>query len=188
MINDITPAGSKIHILFLVSRAPGVSYQMLMDRCMQSLYMDFFSFSQAYNELISGNLMDKTESDTGTDEVVGINETLTITKGGSAILEDVIPSLNPQVRSYLNRAADELAAQVRSLNSIRAIVTDGSTAVLTDTSAGSGISGKITITVECASAEEAETLCRSWRTGGYRSISDLLASMSHKEDRQDDEV
>ena len=30
----------KIFILYLVKHAPGVSYQMLMDKCLESLYLD----------------------------------------------------------------------------------------------------------------------------------------------------
>ena len=84
-MSSFTTADSKIHILYLVKNAPGVSYQMLLDKCMESLYIDFFTFCEVYNELIAGNLMDKTEADTGTGEVVGINETLSITKSGEAI-------------------------------------------------------------------------------------------------------
>ena len=74
----------KIHILYLVKNAPGVSYQMLMDKCLESLYLDFFTFSRCYDELIAGNLIDKQVHDTGTAEVVGNNETLVITKAAKA--------------------------------------------------------------------------------------------------------
>ena len=108
-MSTFTAADSKIHILYLVKNAPGVSYQMLLDKCMESLYIDFFTFCEVYNELIAGNLMDKTEADTGTGEVVGMNETLSITKSGEAILEDVESTLNKQVLAYLKKAAAELS-------------------------------------------------------------------------------
>ena len=61
-MSEISIAESKIQILYLVDRAPGVSYHLLMEKCMESLYTDFFTFSRAYEELISGNLMDKSSS------------------------------------------------------------------------------------------------------------------------------
>lgn len=183
-----SPADSKIHILYLVSRAPGVSYQMLMDKCMQSLYLDFFSFSQAYNELISGNLMDRSEEDTGTAEVVGINETLSITPGGLAILEDLIPSLNPQVRSYLERASAELSADVKALNSVKAVISNLTTAHLTDTSGTSGINGSVSITVECNTPAEAEALCKAWRNGGNKAVIDAIAGLSGTGDSDNDKA
>ena len=113
----------KIHILYLVKHAPGVSYQMLMDKCLESLYLDFFNFSRCYNELISGNLLDKEVGDTGTGEVIGSNETITITKGGEAILEDVESTLNLQTLGYLKKAAAELRQSVYELNSVKAFST-----------------------------------------------------------------
>ena len=49
-------AQAKIHILYIVGNVPGISYHMLMDKCLSSLYMDFFTFSKAYSDLVSGNL------------------------------------------------------------------------------------------------------------------------------------
>ena len=47
-MSDISIAESKIQILYLVDRAPGVSYHLLMEKCMESLYTDFFTFSRSY--------------------------------------------------------------------------------------------------------------------------------------------
>lgn len=118
----MTTAEVKIHILYLVKNAPGVSYQMLLDKCMESLYIDFFDFSQSYNELIAGNLMDKTEIDTGTGEVIGINETLTITPGGNAILNDLIITINKQTMGYLIKAANELSEKVKISNIVKSFI------------------------------------------------------------------
>ena len=109
----------KIHILYLVKNAPGVSYQMLMDKCLESLYLDFFNFSRCYNELISGNLLDKEVGDTGTGEVIGSNETIKITKGGEAILEDIESTLNLQTLGYLKKGPPKLR-QKSEMNSVKA--------------------------------------------------------------------
>jgi len=110
----------KIFILYLVKHAPGVSYQMLMDKCLESLYLDFFNFSRCYNELIAGNLLDREVHDTGTGEVIGSNETIRITRGGEAILEDLLSTLNLQTLGYMNKASGELQEEVRKLNSVKA--------------------------------------------------------------------
>ncbi len=93
-MESISAADSKIIILYLTDRAPGVSYQMLMNKCLDSLFTDFFTFSSAYSELVAGNLIDARKTDTGTGEVIGNNETVNITTGGHAVLEDVFPTLN----------------------------------------------------------------------------------------------
>jgi len=121
-MSESTISDGKIHILYLVRSAPGVSYQMLMDACLRSLYLDFFTFSQCYSELIAGNLLDRSITETGTGEVIGTNETLTITKGGLAILEDVESTLNLQTLGYLKKAAAELKETLDEKNSVKAFI------------------------------------------------------------------
>ena len=169
-MSTFTAADSKIHILYLVKNAPGVSYQMLLDKCMESLYIDFFTFCEVYNELIAGNLMDKTEADTGTGEVVGMNETLSITKSGEAILEDVESTLNKQVLAYLKKAAAELKEAVEDTNSVKAFAepskdNDGTyTVSLSSTKGGRDFHASFKV----SSHEMAEAVCRSWRNRSGR--------------------
>ena len=91
-MSDISIAESKIQILYLVDRAPGVSYNLLMEKCMESLYTDFFTFSRSYEELISGNLMDKSSSEDFTPDAIVSTEKLTLTDGGKAVLMSSIAS------------------------------------------------------------------------------------------------
>lgn len=164
-MDTINTADSKILILYLVKNAPGVSYQMLMDKCMEALYTDFFVFSQCYTELIAGNLIDKEHKDTGTGEVVGTNETLHITAGGEAVLDDVIETVKPQIMGYLRKAANELKVALEDQNSVTAfaeLLGDGS--------------GKMVVKLNnlkdgrdfqcsfiCNSKEEADAVLRNWR-------------------------
>lgn len=165
-------ADSKILILYLVKNAPGVSYQMLMDKCMESLYTDFFVFSQCYNELIAGNLMDKEEKDTGTGEVVGNNETLRITAGGEAILEDVTDTINKQVLGYLRKAAQELKDAVEEQNSVTAfseMLADGSgryKVTLSRLKDGRDF----TCNFLCEDKTEADNIVNSWRNSSFDSV------------------
>ena len=111
-MSDISIAESKIQILYLVDRAPGVSYNLLMEKCMESLYTDFFTFSRAYDELISGNLMDKSNSGEYSGEAVGSVEKLTLTDGGKAVLNDLISSLSMPLLSHLDEAAADILAEM----------------------------------------------------------------------------
>ncbi len=156
----------KIHILYLVKHAPGVSYQLLMDKCLESLYLDFFNFSRCYNELIAGNLLDREVGDTGTGEVVGTNETLKITKGGEAILEDVESTLNLQTLGYLKKASAELLNEVREINSVKAFSKpseDGNGAYeVTLSTIKDG--RNFTCTFKVNSEEEADAAINKWRS------------------------
>lgn len=165
-MRSFTPADCKIFILYLVKNAPGVSYQLLLDKCMDSLYIDFFTFSEVYSELIAGNLMDKNESDTGTGEVIGMNENLYITDGGNAILDDIMSTLNKQLESYLKKAAAELCEEVEATNSVKAFAEpteDGSGKYKVTLSSTKG--GRDFTTSFIVSGKElASEVCKNWRT------------------------
>ena len=114
-MSDISIAESKIQILYLVDHAPGVSYNLLMEKCMASLYTDFFTFSRAYEELISGNLMDKSSSGEYSGEAVGSAEKLTLTDGGRAVLKDLISSLSAPLLVHLDEASAEILDEMREI-------------------------------------------------------------------------
>ena len=168
----------KIHILYLVKNAPGVSYQMLMDKCLQSLYLDFFNFSRCYNELIAGNLLDREVGDTGTGEVIGSNETIRITKGGEAILEDVESTLNLQTLGYLKKASKELTDELKELNSVKAFSVpsedDDGMSVVTLSTTRDG--RDLTVSFK-AEPDKVEAILNRWRTDSSAISDAFLANL-----------
>lgn len=175
---DNTPlAEAKIHILYLVSEAPGVSYQMLMNRCLDSLYVDYFAFTQAVNELISGNLMDKSTEDTGTGEAVGGSETLTLTAGGIAVLNDLKGTLNNNLESHLISQANKLKEEVTKINKSTAVVKPASDGTFTLTLKDTGSSSNPVITLTVSSSEEADIISKNWRKESESITKDLLKKL-----------
>lgn len=119
---------AKIIILHLVSDAPGITYHMLMDKCIESLYMDFFTFSQCYNELIAGNMLEKQSENDGTDSNTADSseEILFITKGGKAVLDDISGILNNSTKTYLANAKVEIQKLIAERNSIKvSVISEG---------------------------------------------------------------
>ncbi len=168
----------KIHILYLVKYSPGVSYQMLMDKCLESLYFDFFTFSSCYNELVAGNLLDRSITDTGTGEVIGSNETITITRGGEAILEDVEGTLNLQTLGYLKKAASELASAVITSNEVKAFMkpaSSGKGMTITLSTVRDGIN--FTCTFDTDTEEEAERIIGNWRKDSSSLFKDFIGKL-----------
>lgn len=156
-------AEAKIHILYLVSEAPGVSYQMLMNRCLDSLYVDYFAFTRAVNELISGNLMDKSTEDTGTGEAVGGSETLKLTAGGIAVLNDLKGTLNNNLEAHLISQANKLKEEVTRINQSTAVTKPASDGTFTLTLKDTGNSYNPVIDLTVANAEEADLISKKWR-------------------------
>ena len=173
-MSDISIAESKIQILYLVDRAPGVSYHLLMEKCMESLYTDFFTFSRSYEELISGNLMDKSRSGDFTGDTVGSTENLTLTDGGRAVLKDLISSLNASLIDHLNEAAAEIVSEMSKNSGLTASLEpkeDGKFLV----SLAADNNGKpfaCTITVEDEAT--AVKICKQWKKVASKAPDEIL--------------
>ena len=178
---DFSIAEAKIRILYLVSRVPGISYHLLMNRCLDQLYADFFTFSRAYEELIAGNLMDRTFEDGDTGAAIGGTETLTISAGGKALLDDAMPAINSTVIANLEASAKELAEELR----LAALVTSSKTPTpeglwkVTLFSDNQGMPFRCELTV--STEAEASELCRAWKTSNG-TIPAQLADLIRKKD------
>lgn len=177
-MSDISIAESKIHILYLVDRAPGVSYHLLMEKCMESLYTDFFTFSRSYEELISGNLMDKSFSGAYTGEAVGSTENLTLTDGGKAVLNDLYFSLSGPLLAHLDETAEEIMSEMAKKTGI-----DASLALTED--------NKFRVTVSCprdgrpftasVTVDDEATavrICKNWKNYCTNSTEEFIKVLS----------
>ena len=173
-MSAISIAESKIQILYLVDRAPGVSYHLLMEKCMESLYTDFFTFSRSYEELISGNLMDKSKSGDFTGDAVGSTENLTLTDGGRAVLKDLISSLSASLIDNLNEAAAEIASEMSRNSGITASLEpkeDGRFLVsLAADNNGKPFSCSITVEDEALAVK----ICKQWKKVASKAPEELL--------------
>lgn len=172
-MTDLSAADAKVHILYIVGNVPGISYHMLMDKCLSSLYMEFFTFSKAYSELIAGNLMDVTRGENGMGEAIGGTEQLMLSDGGIAVLEDIVPSINLEVRSHLDAACRELNTKISELERFKASCEpsgDGRVRV-------SLSSEDLNINLICSGADEANAICSNWRNKGQdlsKAVTDAL--------------
>lgn len=150
-----------------------------MDKCLSSLYMDFFTFSKAYQELINGNLMDVTSGENGMGEAIGGTEQLTLSAGGSAILEDVTPSINFEVLQHLDSACTELNIKIRELARFKA----------TSEPSGDGkikvklTSDNMNIELKCEDPAVASNILGNWRLKGQDLADSIFNSLT---DTQED--
>lgn len=172
-MSDISIAESKIQILYLVDRAPGVSYHLLMEKCMESLYTDFFTFSRSYEELISGNLMDKSSSGAFSGDAVGSTENLTLTDGGRAVLNDLLSTLNAPLRAHLDEAAKEIISEMAENAGISAsmeLAEDGRFLVNLSCTGEKPFSASLTVDDEAT----AEKICKQWKNSCSKASDELI--------------
>lgn len=162
-MSDISIAEAKIQILYLVDHAPGISYHLLMEKCMESLYTDFFTFSRSYEELISGNLMDKSRSGDYTGDAVGSTENLTLTDGGKAVLNDLMSSLSAPLIQHLDEACAEISEEMAKNSGTAAsleLTEDGRfRVVLAYNGNGKPFSASVTVDDEATAVK----LCKNWK-------------------------
>ncbi|MBO4928129.1 MAG: DUF4364 family protein [Clostridiales bacterium] len=98
---------AKIIILFILSKVSGISSSQLMDCAMESLYMDYFLYSQAKKELLEQRLMTESErkgelrKDASGKPVLSCD----ITPAGTEILTRLLPTVPAGIRSYLTTAS-----------------------------------------------------------------------------------
>ncbi|SCW43157.1 protein of unknown function [Ruminococcaceae bacterium YRB3002] len=171
-----TVAEAKIHILYLVDRVPGVTYHQLMDACMSSLYVEFFAFADAYEELIAGNLMDRTGAEAGAGDTLGTTEVLALTAGGKAVLKDLEGALNDSLRGALDQIVTELAAVHDEVSRITAskALKDGRYEV---TLTYRGDNGTFSVSVTADSEEKADAAINNWRARCRSLSEDLLTQL-----------
>ena len=157
-------AEAKIHILYLVDKVPGVTYHQLMDSCMKSLFVEFFDFADAYEELIAGNLMDRGSSAPGQEDSLGKTDILTLTEGGKAILSDLKDSINDKLRLTLDSIASELKAEfdISSRTTASVNMANGKIEVILGYT---GDDKTVSLTVTADSREQADSIIRKWKSG-----------------------
>jgi len=177
-MSDISIAESKIQILYLVDKAPGVSYHLLREKCMELLYSDFFTFSRAYDELIAGNLMDKRKSGDFTGEAIGSTENLTITDGGKAVLNDLISSLSAPLLARLDETSGEIKSAMaeNSVSSASIEPTEDNRFRVILSYTGDEKPFTATITVE--DEKTAKMLCQKWKNTCSKASEELIRLIS----------
>ncbi len=174
---DISIVEAKIQILYLVCEAPGVSYHMLMEHCLNSLYTEFFTFSQAYNELIAGNLMDIKGEKGLESEALGGTEKIYITEGGKAVLNDIKPSLNIPMIKHLESASKELKSEVEEQKRANAIVGLNSSGQYTVTLFYENQGRPFNATITCEDEAQAKRISRIWAISKDAAVNDLLKAL-----------
>ena len=155
-MSSVDIANTKIIILHLVSDTPGVTYHMLMDKCLDSLYMDFFTFSQGYDELIAANMLEKATDDSSDD-------ILYITEGGKVILNDVKDALSNSLKQFLKKSEEELGQLVSARNRFKTSIREDGDVYYADLSINDTTGIVFTTSIRCNDKESCKKICDSWK-------------------------
>ena len=100
-------ANAKIIILFILSKVDSIPSEQLMGCAIDSLYMDYFLFSQAKTELLAQHMMTESvrkgelRKDASGKPILSCD----ITPEGTQILKSLLPKVPAGIRSYLSDAS-----------------------------------------------------------------------------------
>ena len=174
---DISIAEAKIYILYLVRAVPGISFHMLEENSADSLYMNYFTFNQAYDELTAGNLIDKHFETSGVTDALGGTETLTITSGGSAMLDEVIPAVRQPLLEHLEKVSAELTELMNSKISVTTEVAPDENGRFKVTLFSDKEGRQFRVTFVCGNEAEARKICDNWKSGEDKAVKAFLDSL-----------
>lgn len=172
-------AKAKIIILHIVSDVPGITYHLLMDKCLASLTMDYFSFTECFNELLSSNLIESISETDGTGAVTAdsTENLISITRGGSAVLEDIKTTLSVSTKKFLSDAKADLTAIMAQRNSIKASVEVIDDIIYAVLAINEDNMPSFKTLIRCENQEEASSLCSKWRKNAFSARDSLRASL-----------
>ena len=188
MANTDLP-NAKIIILYILSKVNSIPSSQLMDCAVESLYMDYFLFSQAKKELLEKHLMTESErkgelrTDASGKKILSCD----ITPEGSEILSRLLPSVPAGIRAYLTSASRTWRHDSSESGSVFAdyrandegawevelrLIEKGTTT--------------FSLIWQAPSEEVAERTCRRWKSATAETYVEIIRLLS--EDRGDQET
>ncbi|NLT11837.1 MAG: DUF4364 family protein [Clostridiaceae bacterium] len=121
MSNSQLP-NAKLIILYILQKIPGISATDLMKQSIDSLYMDYFMFSQAKDELLRDHLMIESVRKGETRKTASGHPLALcdITPEGQSVLTRLLPTLPTAALSYLTAEASKSIVQIKKSTEVRA--------------------------------------------------------------------
>lgn len=178
---------AKLIILYILRKVPGISPNELMSQSIDSLYMDYFLYTQAKNELIDSHLM--TQSVRKGQRVTTASgkpeESCDITPEGQVVLTRLLPSIPSGALAYLTAEAEKKTKKDSIKNAISAdYAPDADGAYEVRLSLTEGSKKIIDIRLHAPNQSTAKKMCRQWKDSTADIYSQIILQLSSS-DNQD---
>lgn len=181
---DIDLPYGKLIIMYMLHQVSSVPSAELMNWAVDSLYLDYFSFVQAKEELIRDRFIIESsrKGETRLDAMGRPIELCDITPEGEIVLTQLLPTMPAHVRAYLTKAAPKWKQDAHEEASILAsYLPDANGAYQVRLSLADGARTTADLTLFAPNEESAQKMCRRWKKSTadiYMSILSLLQSES----------
>lgn len=179
--NDLPNA--KLIILFILSKTHNMPSTLLMNSALESLYMDYFLFSEAKQALKSDHLLIESvrKDEIRTDSNGKVVETCDITPEGLSILNRALPTMPSGIRSYLSSAATSWNKVTEKANTvIGKWEPDGAGAFMVHILLLENHNALLDMTFSVPTQNEAESIVSRWQENTVEMYERVLRTMCEK--------
>lgn len=112
----------KVILLYICEKLDSLTRAELMETALESMYMDYFQFTQLLDELLSEHLLTASErkDETVRDAAGRVPERFSLTKKGLAVLNTLRDHIPSAVSAYLHRNLLKREVEFKNENSVKA--------------------------------------------------------------------
>ncbi|MBN1891422.1 MAG: DUF4364 family protein [Clostridiales bacterium] len=172
---------AKLILLYIVKEFPGIPSAELMDHAIGSLYMDYFSYIQALEDLRRDRLLIRSvrKNESHRDASHRPIERCDITPEGESVLAFLLPKMPAGIRAYLSTETANRRKDDRRESSVIAdysIDATGSYRVQLVLSDGSRNTAELFLSAP--DEKTAKEMCRRWKESTADIYAQLLRSLS----------
>jgi hypothetical protein len=157
---------SKLIILTIVKKLPAITQSQLTNLSLETLYMDYFTFVQAFQDLIRDKLLvasnrkDENRTDAGGKPVTRCD----ITSQGDAVLTTLSGQIPMHVKTYLHQIMSSRQKDMRREHDVRSNYSpDANGHFIVSLSQHDGIQEIMSISLSVPDKEMAKKICRQWK-------------------------
>ena len=165
-VPDIDLPNGKLILLYMLHQISSVPSGDLMNWAVDSLYLDYFSFVQAKEDLIRDRFIIEAsrKGEKRVDAMGRPLELCDITPEGELVLQQLLPTLPAHVRAYLTKAAPKWKQAVHEEASILAsYLPDANGAYQVRLTLSDGVRTTADLSLFAPDEESAQKMCRRWK-------------------------
>lgn len=172
---------AKLILLYILSKVPGIPSSELMSLAIQSLYMDYFLYMQAKEELKRDHLMLEAvrKGETRLDAESRPIELCDISPEGTTVLTRLLPTMSSGILSYLTDATSDKLRDTRRESSVLAGYSpDANGAYLVRLVLSDGARTTADLKLYAPDEKTAENMCRRWKVSTADVYTSLIKDLS----------
>jgi Domain of unknown function (DUF4364) len=177
------PSG-KLILLYMLSKVSGMPAADLQAWAIESLYLDYFSFAQAKEELKRDHLMAEAvrKGESRKDASGRFIELCDITPEGEVVLNRLVSTIPMTAQAYLTQTAVRWGQNIRAQANVKASYDpDANGAYVVRLSLYDGTNRNCEILLPAPDEDTAQKMCRRWKESTAGIYKNLLLSLCEDE-------